>query len=243
MRVAWLQQMELDVTIGNGDHTRMIVSTSLITQKMVEHAQTIMVMLPILIFASVTHANIYKCYDADGRIQFSDKPCDENSEAIELQPLNISSSTKPANSDAGAVEFSDKVDLLTCPGGEGTKLPAKLCKKLSSGGCSFNSQYLKRIVTSIDELKVDISDKQVELLKRHSDSKTEVWEFGTPGNEWDIGTGIRGYVVMKKENAKFFVATLYQGLPNKQPGGQARLLPLDSTHLTRCSARTVLDKI
>ena len=210
--------------------------------KMVERTQAIMLILPILFFASVSHADIFKCYDANGGIQFSDKPCDGNAEAIELKPLNISSGTKPATSNAGAVEFSDKVDLLTCPGGEGTNLPAKLCQKLSGAGCTFNSQYLKRIVTNIDELRADISEKQVELLKKYSGSKTEAWEFGTPSNEWDAGTGIRGYVVLKNESAKFFVATLYQGFPNKQPSGQARFLSLDSGHLNKCSARTLLDK-
>lgn len=214
-----------------------------ITQKRVERTKAFKIIFPFLFFTSVTLADIYKCHDTDGSVHFSDNPCNEKSEPIELEPLNISSGTKSVSSDEGELEFGERVDLLVCPGGEGTKLPIKLCLNSSSLGCVFNNKYLKRVVSNIDDLKADVSQKQLTLLNEQYVSKTELWEFGTPGNEWDVGTGIRGYVVLNNVKAEFFVAAIYQGFPNKPPSGQARLLPLDSTKHKKCSARTILDRI
>lgn len=130
-----------------------------------ERTRAFIFVFPFLFFTSVTPAGIYKCYDTDGSVHFSDNPCNEKSEPVELEPLNISSGTQPVNSGEAEVELDERVDLLVCPGGEGTKLPIKLCSNSGSAGGVFNNQYLKRVVSNIDDLKPEVSHKQLALLK------------------------------------------------------------------------------
>jgi len=189
----------------------------------------------ILFGVSIAHAEIYKCNDIYGVLQFSDKPCGKNAQAVELESLNISSSPEK-------VEHSDTLDLLICSGGQGTILPSKLCQSPGSSDCQFRSNYLRSIIIDVNTLNNDISETQIELIKKHAEPGTEIWEFGTRSNEWDEGTGIRGYVVIRKTKAIYFVPVLYQGLPNKQPSGDIRPLPLKGRDYKRCQDRSIMDK-
>ena len=189
----------------------------------------------ILCSVSMAHAEIYKCTDANGKVIFSDKACGTNAHAVELAPLNTVSG-------ADEIEYSDKADLLVCPGGHGTVLPSKLCKDPGRNDCQFRLGYLINLITDINTLKNDISDAQIDLIEKYYRNGTELWEFGTPGREWDAGTGIRGYVVIRRTKPVFYMATLYQGLPSKGPNGSVRRLPLKGRHLKRCKDKSIMDR-
>jgi hypothetical protein len=188
----------------------------------------------ILFAASAANAGIYKCSDADGQVMFSDKACDTNVNTIELKSLNT-----PAPEEKPA--YSDKSDLRICPGGHGTILPEKLCDDTETTGCRFRSDYLRNIITDIGTLRNDISDAQVDLIEKNIRQGSELWEFSAPDNEWDAGTGIRGYVVISHFKPVFYMVALYQGLPNKPPNGDVRYLPLEGRYLKACKDRTIMD--
>jgi Domain of unknown function (DUF4124) len=183
---------------------------------------------------SIAHAEIYKCNDINGEVQFSDKPCGRNAKAIELESSNI-------NSRSERVDLNDNPDLLICPGEQGTNLPIKLCQQLGSTDCQFRLNYLRNIITDVNTLNNDLSKTQIDLIKKYTQPGTVIWEFGTRSNEWDEGTGIRGYVVLKKTRAIYFVPVFYQGLPNKLPNGDIRHLPLKGRDYKRCEDRNIMD--
>jgi len=193
---------------------------------MFKQTHKLLLIISIVCFVSITRADIYKCYDANDRVHYSGKPCGKKSQAVELEPLNISPGTKKLDSNTDNVKYSDRLDLLICSGNQGTILPIKLCQETSGADCRFHPGYLIGVVKDIDALITDISDSQIDLIKKYSVIGTEVWEFATPSSEWNVGTGARGYVVLKNGAAIYFVAVLYQGFPNKQPSGEARHLPL-----------------
>ena len=214
-----------------------------IRESNIKYFWLILILFIILFIFPTSHAGLYKCYDQNGSVQYTDEPCEGNSSTLNLEPLNINSDSKSSSTNVNSedVKMTKRVDKLICKGGVGTKLPAKLCLG-SQESCKFPTAYLKRVVTNLDKLKSSISEKQVELLKKYSGTKTEVWEFGTPSSEWDSGTGMRGYVVIKKGKGIFFVPTLYQGFPNIPPAGHARMLPAVGKNYKQCTDRSIMDR-
>lgn len=208
---------------------------------MLKLTYNLLLIFPIVFFVSTTRADIYKCYDTNDRVHFSDKPCGKNSQAVELEPLNISPAGEKLISNIDNVKYSDRLDLLICSGDEGTILPIKLCQETIGADCRFHPFYLTRVVRDIDSLSTDISESQIDLIKKYSVTGTEAWEFATPSSEWNTGTGVRGYVVLKNETAMYYVPVLYQGLPNKPPDGEARRLPLKSRDHKKCKDRSIMD--
>lgn len=192
-----------------------------------------------LIMAAMAHADFYKCEDASGRTIFSDRPCGNNASLIETNSANTSSETNGTTAPV-KTEYGDRPDLLVCSGGHGTTLPAKLCDPSNPNNCLFRFEYLKNVITDAETLKNDISDSQISLVEKNIKSGDELWEFGTPGNEWDGGTGIRGYVVLRKLKATFYLAVLHQGVPNKSPAGGVRYLPLKGRPKS-CENRNIMN--
>ena len=197
--------------------------------------------LSILVLCSVavsTQASFYKCIDPNGKTIFSDKPCGKEQQTIKINQTNT---TTPVEINSGDIKYSNKPDLLVCPGGHGTNLPAKLCNSSKSTNCQFETKYLKNVITDLQELKNELSDPEFDVVKKNLKSSDELWEFGTPGNEWDSGTGIRGYVVMKKLNAVFYMAVLHQGYPNYPPNGSVAYLPKKGPP-KKCKDRNIMDR-
>lgn len=196
--------------------------------------------LTVFLLAAVGTANAdyYKCKDKSGRTVFSDTPCGAGVRVRETD----SASSLPQESQQDTAEdmkYGDRPDLLVCPGDHGNTLPAKLCDSSQATSCYFKFEYLQNLLANANDLKNDITESQANLIEKNVGNGDELWEFGTPGSDWDSGTGIRGYVVLRRLKATFYLAVLYQGIPNKSPDGGARYLPLKGRP-TRCENRNIM---
>lgn len=63
----------------------------------------------VLGFAPTSHADAYRCEDEDGHVMFSDEPCGENAEAIELETSSPDQSERdnlPRDDDADSGDQS-----------------------------------------------------------------------------------------------------------------------------------------
>jgi len=194
----------------------------------------------ILFFSCYSvNAEIFHCLDKQGKSIFSDSACGENANKIDLKTVN---SYSPSEKKSWfELSKNKRADLQICGPYKGTRIPIKLCENDSPSTCNARSSYLKNVITDYSILKEDkLTTQDILALKNATKPKHTLWSFNAPNKEWDLGTGIRGYIITHRHKATYVHVVLYQGLPNKFDDGTIRWLPSNGIP-KRCRYRSIMD--
>jgi len=187
-------------------------------------------LLCTFVLVSVAHAEVYQWRDGEGMLHFGDKPPeDSNARQVEIkQNQNVILADNPqVNGNTQARAVSDRVDSLVCKAKAGNRLPRKLCDSSNKKQCLFRTDYLGRLVKP-EAIKDEIAEQEFEQLKQRHVPGTLLWTYQSPSQEWDQGTGIRGYVLLKGKTERdlgYLIVVMYQGRPNLPPNGGPIFLP------------------